>query len=126
MASTPAPTRLPPRPTTNRRRTRLGSPPPAAASANAEVGEFRLDRLAIERLHEEFVGARMHGARDERNLVLGGAEYDFRLLAARHLPQLAQEIVAVEARHAAVDEDRVGHQERAGGQRLPSVGGLGG
>ena len=59
------------------------------ALADADAFELRLHMFAVERLHQEVVGAGVHRAGDLRDIVFAGAEHHFRPLAAGHRPELA-------------------------------------
>src|SRR5205085_5226252 len=103
---------------------RTGVPPAGGkkSSDQADFLEFRFDNFLVERLHDVFVGARVHRARDMREVVLGGAEDDLRLVAVRHGAERAQEFIAVHNRHVPIQENRLGHLLGAGFERLPAVG----
>src|SRR5271165_3816424 len=60
------------------------------------------DNVLVERLHDVFVGAGMQRAGDMRDVVLGGAEHHFGLVAAGQPTQHPQEIVAVHFRHVPI------------------------
>src|SRR6185312_779866 len=93
-------------------------------SDQADFLEFRLDDLLVERLHDVFVGTRVHRPRDMREIVFGRAEYDLRAVSMRHSPERPQELVAVHYRHVPVQEDRVRHFPHAYVERLAAIGGF--
>src|SRR3954462_5687337 len=101
-----------------RRRSRSAS---RAVSDKADFLEFRRHDVLVERLHDVLVGARVQRARDMRDVVLGGAEHHLGLVATRHAPEMAEELVAVHHRHVPVEQDRVGQAALAGLQRLLTV-----
>ena len=87
--------------------------PVSCAQIKPDLGELRLDDLAVERLHDVFVGAGADRFLDVGDVVLGGAEHHDRRLAAIGLAQLAQEVDAAHHRHVPVQQDRVGHALQA-------------
>jgi hypothetical protein len=52
----------------------------APALEEADLGELRLDNLAIEGLHDVLIGAGLNGLLNVSHVVLGGAENDDRLV----------------------------------------------
>src|SRR5579884_1579231 len=57
--------------------------PRSGYSADADELELDVERFAVERLHDIFVGARLERRADMRHVVFGGAEHDLRLIAVR-------------------------------------------
>src|SRR5579859_75534 len=76
-------------------------------SEQPDLRELGLHDLAVERLHDIFVGAGRNRFLNMLDIVFRGAEHHDRLLAARQLAQLAQEIDAVHVRHVPVEQDRI-------------------
>src|SRR5579859_7370305 len=76
-------------------------------SEQSDLRELRLHDLAVERLHDVFVGAGRDGFLDVLDVVLSGAEHDDRLFPTRQLAQFAEEIDAVHVRHVPIQQDRV-------------------
>src|SRR4051812_15952789 len=64
-------------------------------SDQADLLKFGFDDVAVEGLHDVFVGARVQRPRDMRYVVFRRAEDDLRPVATRQLAQGAQEFVAV-------------------------------
>src|SRR6266576_2994483 len=83
--------------------------------------ELRRDDVLVERLHDVFVGAAMHGARDMVDVVLSGAEHHLGLIAAGHATQIAEEFIAVHHRHVPVEQDRLGQATLADLERLLAI-----
>src|ERR1700682_2460040 len=94
-------------------RTRRGTSLPLKggrrSSDQADFLELRLDDFLVEWLHDVFVSACMHRARDMREVVFGGAEDDLRLVAVRHGAERAEEFLAVHDRHFPIDGNCFGH-----------------
>src|SRR6185437_5946492 len=70
---------------------------------------FRAHRAAIERLHQIFVGARMHDMGDGVGVAFGGGDDDHRAVAALLAAHAFEEIDAAHAGQVAVEQDDVGH-----------------
>src|SRR5688500_10423671 len=95
--------------------------PSRLRSDQTDLGELGLDNLAVERLHDVFVGAGADRLLDVGDVVLGGAEHHHRRLPAIRLAQLAQEIDAAHHRHVPVQQDRIGHALQARVHGLATV-----
>src|SRR5687768_9028933 len=61
-------------------RDKAGTPLIAAASGHADELQLDVQRFAIERLHDIFVGAGLERGADVRHVVFGGAEDDLGLV----------------------------------------------
>src|SRR3974390_792525 len=95
-----------------------GDPP---RSDQSDFLELRLDDLLVERLHDVFIGSRVQRAGDVRDVVLAGAEHDFRAIPVRHPAQHAQELVPVHPGHVPVEQHGIRHLTAAGFRRPLAV-----
>src|SRR5215510_16289065 len=93
----------------------------AACLDQPDFLELGLDNFLVERLHDVLVRTGMQRARDVSDVVLGRAEHDLGLVAARQSPQRPQELVAVHLRHVPVEQNSVRQLALALAQRLFAV-----
>src|SRR5688572_33469051 len=92
-----------------------------AGSGDADELQLDVERLAVERLHHIFVGARFKRGADMRHVVLGRTEDDLGLVVVTTLAKQLQELHAAHHRHVPVEQHDVGHLGLAARQGLAAV-----
>ena len=87
------------------------------ASNQSDFLEFRFHDFPVKRLHDVLVGTGLQRARDVSDAAFRGAEHHFRLVAARHLPQRGEKLVAVHIGHIPIEQNGIGHAAAAGNRQ---------